>query len=260
MASRARNTTPTVDQMGAKRRRMLEYIYSEGRARTSEIRRNCDIPQGSKNYHFDKLRVNPSSDGVDSWAFVKVAARAPSEWGGSKERVWRLTSAGKEYVENTLSVDPTTREDGLTSRIEALERTVREQQAQINEFQQTQQAAKETADEARTIAEEARLASDRASRDVREGLDPLKDDLRSLRDDHDTMAETMIEKFTELRDDAQTKLDNLDGRTELQGDRIDELDGRITTVEEIAEDDEDEPQGIFEETELKLKQWFGPHW
>lgn len=237
--SRTGINQPSVDQMGAPRRALLEVLYARGTARTSELRRDAGIPQGSKRYHFDRLRVDPSDDSVDSWSYIKEVDRVPSEFGGSDERVWALTSAGEEYVEETLSVDPTTREEGLTSRIEALERTVREQQAQINEFNESQQAAKETADEARSIAESARMNSKQTSRDLRKRVTKIDERVSSLRNDHQSlrgdvseMGDTIVDKFTELRDDAKTRLGNLEGTTDLQADRIDELETTLADVQE----------------------------
>lgn len=249
--SRTGINQPTVDRMGAKRRALLEVLYAKGTARTSELRRDADIPQGSKRYHFDRLRVDPADDGVDSWGYIKVVDRVPSEYGGSDERVWSLTSAGEEYVEETLSVDPTTREKGLTSRIEALERTVREQQAQINEFDESQRAAKETADEARSIAESARMTSKQTARDLRsrvtkldERVSSVRDDHQSLRNDVSEMGDTIVDKFSELRDDASTRIANLEGTSEKRADRIDDLETTLGDVQERL-DAEAEKGGVF---------------
>lgn len=242
---------PSVDQMGAPRRALLEVLYAKGTARTSELRRDADIPQGSKRYHFDRLRVDPSDEDVDSWGYIKVVDRVPSEYGGSDERVWALTSAGEEYVEETLSVDPTTREEGLTSRIEALERTVREQQAQINEFEHTQQEAKEAADEARSIAESARMTSKQTASDLRSRVTKIDERVSSLRDDHQSlragvneMGDTIVDKFNGLRDDAKVRIGNLEGENEQQADRIDELETTLADLQErLAEAEAKADQG-----------------
>ena len=256
--------------MGAKRRTLLEVLYAKGTARTSELRRDADIPPGSKRYHFDRLRVDPSDDDVGSWGYIHVVDRVPSEFGGSDERVWSLTSAGREYVEQTLSVDPTTREDGLTSRIEALERTVREQQAQINEFNETQEQAKQVADEARSTAESARMNSEQTSRDLRGRVAKIDDRTSSLRSDHQSlrndvndMGDTFVEKFGELRDDAQTKLDNLEGENEQQADRIDGLESTLDDLRQRLDDelgDREGPIEAIEGIERSLERRFGRWW
>lgn len=246
--SRTRRGQPTVDQMGAKRRALLEVLYAKGTARTSELRRDADIPQGSKRYHFDRLRVDPSDPDVDSWGYIQVVDEVPSEFGGSDERVWSLTSAGEEYVEETLSVDPTTREEGLTTRIEALERTVREQQAQIEAFEDSQTEAKEIASEARSTAEAARQTAEKAREAAGEfdsRLTSLREKHQALRDDHDRSGDVIIEKFNGLKETFQTQIDNLEADDDRQESRIEELEREVERIQERAADAEDEKGGFW---------------
>lgn len=230
--------------MGAKRRALLEVLYAKGTARTSELRRDADIPQGSKRYHFNRLRVD-SPDDVDSWGYIREVDRVPSEFGGSDERVWALTSAGEEYVEQTLSVDPTTRDEGLTTRIERLERTVREQQAQIEEFHAEQAEAKEIASEARQTAEQARQRSEALYDDVNSRFGAMESRLRSRSDE---WGEKVAERIKEVEQEINARdwqKDQIDRKFEQVDNGLDRVDAKVQRLRQELE--EDDPKGLLPE-------------
>ena len=129
------------DSLGGTRRCMVMLIYREGEARTSELRRECDIPRGSKEHHFGLLRRSDDEGEGDGWGLIKVVGKVESDAGGFPERVWQLTDRGEEFVEEWL-VNDGDRPENHEARIERLENKVERLEEQLNEKAEADEIAR----------------------------------------------------------------------------------------------------------------------
>lgn len=166
-----------VESLGGIRRCILMMIYKQGEVRTSELRRECDIPRGSKEHHFGLLKVPADDDEDDGdsggWGLIEVVGKVESDAGGFPERVWRLTDRGEEFVEEWV-INDGDRPENHETRIERLENRVERLEEQLNDKPE----AKEIDAETERLQEEIEQLRDELEKSDKELRDDLEEQMR----------------------------------------------------------------------------------
>lgn len=220
-----------LDKLGRKRERILLLLYREGEVKTSDIRDECEIPRGSKEYHFGILE--------EDHELIERVGTVPGG-GGIPERVWSLTDAGAEFVEEWLAEDSDRPEDHEL-RLERLENKVDRQDREIdgvrddvadeirekvNEwFNDIQGDLKEAKKAAESAADDSDIETVISGLESLEGtIDGVQEDLEATADDVDAMSDTLAEvEHARARDQRELR------------ERIAEIEERLDEAEEKRE-------------------------